>query len=631
MKKKTPISKIIILVLCIIPAALFAEKDPIKFGKIDKADLEMKVYPTDSSAAAAILCDFGYFNSNTFQFTRILRVKILKKEGMNWGNQIFNLPSDVSIKGITYNLENGEIVQTKLKSESIFKENVTKASSRKRVAMPNVKEGSVIDIQFVYYGLPSDWKFQQEIPVRWSELVIEPSQYIRFRKNYFGFIPLTINTESRSVAKDMPAFKKEPYMNSSENFISKYEIELLNISIPGTENSAGYYKSLSTTWEAVNHTLLEDDNFGKAMQNCPFLNSLAKDITKNYSTPKERLIAAHEAIKKSVKWNDKESIASSSENLSTPFKEKIGNSADINLMLIQLLKKLDFEVYPVALSTRDNGFLSPARPSLMKLNYVVAYVVLNDEKYFLDATEEFIPAGMLPPRCINLSGRLVDEKKSDWVSLNNKQIDKRMVNYDLKLKDGDSFEGKIFTAKYGIAAFNFRKKYQGFNSKEEFLKDFEKRHKGLTVLNCNLTNLDSIYMPVKESYDVKIKNGATVAGNQIYINPMLYEQISSNPFKSEDRKYPVDFVSPSDMTYVLKLELPEGSNVIESPKDYSAKINDGSAIFQYHASSMGNVILLTYRFVIKRAVYNEAEYKDLRELFSEMVKKQSEQFIIKKS
>jgi hypothetical protein len=230
-----------------------------------------------------------------------------------------------------------------------------------------------------------------------------------------------------------------------------------------------------------------------------------------------------------------------------------------------------------------------------------------------------------------LSGRLVDEKKSDWVSLNNKQIDKRMVNYDLKLKDGDSFEGKIFTAKYGIAAFNFRKKYQGFNSKEEFLKDFEKRHKGLTVLNCNLTNLDSIYMPVKESYDVKIKNGATVAGNQIYINPMLYEQISSNPFKSEDRKYPVDFVSPSDMTYVLKLELPEGSNVIESPKDYSAKINDGSAIFQYHASSMGNVILLTYRFVIKRAVYNEAEYKDLRELFSEMVKKQSEQFIIKKS
>ena len=184
-----------------------AQKAPIKFGKIERADLEMKVYPADSSAIAAILCDYGHFDATSFQFTRMLRIKILKKEGEDWGNKVFPISSKSDIKGITFNLENGEIVESKLKNESIFKERVTEDNIRLRVAMPNVKEGSIIDLMFSFSGFPDEWRFQEEIPVRWSELIIEPSTYFSLRKNFFGYQRLAENSDMRWVAKNVPAFK----------------------------------------------------------------------------------------------------------------------------------------------------------------------------------------------------------------------------------------------------------------------------------------------------------------------------------------------------------------------------------------------------------------------------------------
>jgi hypothetical protein len=619
-----------ILLLCVMHVSAFAQKAPIKYGKISKDDLEMKVYPSDTTALAAILCDYGYFNSSQFQFVRTLRIKIFKKEGTSWGNQVFPVYSRANIRGITYNLENGEIVESKLKPESIFRERVTDDYYRTRIAMPNVKEGSIIDIEFNYNGLPNEWRFQEEIPVRWSELVIESSPYVTFRQNFFGFERLSENTPTRWVAKDMPAFKKEPYMNSSKNYMTKYEIELLSISFPPSGgNSTGTYRDFSTTWEAVNNRLEEHSYFGKVLQGCAFLNNIAKEIEKKYTLPFDRLKAAHEAIKKAVKWNENESVFSSTENLSTAFNKKIGNSGDINLILIQLLKKLDFDVYPVALSTRSNGFLSPVSPSLDKLNYVVAYVLLDDKKYFLDATEEFLPVGMLPRRCINLQGRIIDIKKSEPVDLMTTKKDKKLIQFDMKLGTDNVLTGKISTINYDYGALDFRKEYEKFNSKEEYLKNYESEHKGLSVSNFDITNLDSIYLPLKESYEVKIKNIATTAGNLVYINPLLFEQLTSNPFKTEDRKYPVDFVTPSEIIYLFKLELPEGAQVAELPKSLSLKLEGGSATVLYQIATVGNFVQLSYKFVVNKAIFTELEYSNLRALYSEIVKKHAEQIVIK--
>jgi hypothetical protein len=608
-----------------------SQKAPVKFGKIDMEDLEMKVYPTDTSAVAAILCDYGYFSSQDFSFTRILRIKIFQKEGTSWGDRIFPTSSKTNIRGITYNLEDGKVVKTKLKNESIFREQVSEDYYRIRVAMPNVQEGSIIDLEFKHPWLPSEWRFQDIIPVSWSELIIERSPYIEFRRNFFGFEPLSVNTPTRWVGENMPAFKEEPYMSSFKNYISKFDIEVLNIKIPGSGGTIGFFREYCSTWDAVNYYLINSQYFGMAMmQGGLYLNSIAKDISGSYETNMEKLIAAHQAIKEAMKWNEEEALYISSENLRTPFSKKIGNAADINLNLIILLKKIGFDVYPVALSTRDNGFLSPINPSLDKLNYVVAYVFFDGAGYFLDATDEYLTVDMLPPRCINLDGRIIDEVKSAWITLIPAKKNKKVVQYDFTLEDDFLLNGKITVTNYDYAAYNYRKDYDKYNSEDEYLSALENRFPGLEIHHYSRSGADSIYLPVQEIMDVTIKNRVSASGDSYFINPLMLEQVTVNPFRIEYRNYPVDFIYPAELVFSLRLTLPDGYQVKETPKPVALRLKDNSLSALYQVTMLGQTVQVTYKFMRNKTIFSNEEYPDMRSFFSELVKKHTEPIVLVK-
>ncbi|MFA4864975.1 MAG: hypothetical protein WC605_14545, partial [Bacteroidales bacterium] len=375
--------------------------------------------------------------------------------------------------------------------------------------------------------------------------------------------------------------------------------------------------------------LMQSGHFGMAIRGCVFLNNKVKEIEQTCTTPMEKLIAAHEYVKHAVKWNELEALYISSEDLATPFNKKIGNSSDVNLILIQLLKKLDLNVTPVALSTRSNGFLSPLFPSLDKLNYVVAYVVIDNKPYFVDATEEYLPVGMLPERCINLQGRIIDEMKSDWVDLIPQKKDKTLIQVDLTIGPDLVMTGTMNRNSYDYAALEFRNDYAKFNSEEEFLRDMENNNLGLSIIKSRISSLDSIYLPIQEEYDVRIKNRVTSAGNMLYIYPLLFEQVIENPFKSEERNYPVDFITPSEMTFISKITIPEGLQIVELPKVMVMKLPDNSVSIQYQISAVGNIVYLTYKFNLTKPFFSVEEYADLRTFFSELVKKHSEPIVIK--
>lgn len=614
----------VLFLLALITLNLNAQKAPMKYGKVDMADMEMTSYPLDTSAAAVVLCNYGYFNSTSIQFVQVIRIKILKKEGLSWGDRAYPGYSKSNVRGLTYNFENGKIVETKLKSESVFRERVTDDLYRLRVAMPNLKEGSIFDIEFSYSFIPSFWYFQMEIPVRWSELIIEPSQYFEFRKNYTGFIPLVVNTDMRWVAQDVPAFKSEPYMNAMTNYISKFEFDILRITFPGN------YKEYSTDWDAVNRRLDESDYFGNTMQGALFLNSTAKEIESTYTDPMDKIRAAYEFVKKAVKWNEEESISTTTTVLSSPYNKKIGNSTDINLILVQLLKKLDFAAYPVAMSSRSNGVLRVYAPSLEKLNYTIACIKLNDKTLLLDATEDYLPFGLLPYRALNERGRIIDKNKTDWVEIVPPKKEKEFIQGILSFDGTDVLKGKLTYTKADYAAFDFRKAYAKFNGQDEYLKDFESDNQGVLVDNFTVKDIDSIYKPVVAEYDVIIKNKVNVLGDLLYVNPMLFEQIDENPFKLDERKFPVDFVNPIEKIYMVTFNLPEGYKVEQLPKPLIIKMPENTASCIYQISSLNTSVQVMFKFLINKPVFYTTEYGQLKMFFDEVVKKQAELIVLKK-
>ncbi len=620
-RKRSFLALGLLLWICVVQA----QKAPMKFGKVDQADLQMKVYPADTSAAAVMLCNFGYFDSRNFQFVHQVRIKVLKEEGKSWGDFIAPAAENAIVKGQTVNLENGAPVVSKLKKESIFIERITKGRYRARVAMPNVKVGSVIDLEICYVGLPSYWRFQESIPMRWSELIIEPNTYLTFRKNFFGYIPISESSDYRWVTKDVPAFKSEPYVDNSENYLSRFDIEVSVINIPGV-----YYKEYATTWEAVAETLRRDEDFGQHLSGISiFLNGLEKQIKAVAKTPEERLAKAFDEVKK-IKWNKKESIWPSGNSLSTALNKKIGNNADINLILILLLRKLDIDANPLVLSTRDNGVLPPYSVSFDKLNYVIAHAVIGDQSYNLDATEENLPLDMLPERDVNGRGLLITKNTLEWINLTALRKDKSMSMFNLKLTTEGLLKGEWSRSNFDYAALDQRNHYKTFNSQDEYLKSIENKHIGLSIDKYEVIDMDSLSKPLNENFSLVLKNGVTKTNNQFFINPALFEKWTENPFKLEERLYPVDFVTPIEKTQVFLLELPQGYQVEQLPQNIKMALPENAANFQMQSVVNENSVQVLFKLNINKPVFLQKEYLDLKAFFDQVVKKQSEMLIIKK-
>jgi hypothetical protein len=602
-----------------------SQKPPMTFGKVDNADLEMKFYPADSSAIAVVLCNYGYFDSRQFQFVHQMRIKILKEEGKARGDFFVPASEKAIVKGQTVNFENGIKVVTKLSKESIFIEKYNKDKYRARVAMPNVKVGSVLDVEFYYSGLPTYWNFQESIPVKWSELIIEENQYVSYRKNMVGFIPLAISTSDRWVSKDVQAFATEPFINNYKNYLTRFDIEISSIQIPGV-----LYKEYATSWDAVAETLRRESSFGQELASIQlFLNGLVKQIKSETTKPEEQLVKAFEQIKK-IKWNSNSTIWIPNTGLSFAYSKKIGNVSEINLSLVLLLRKLDIDANPLVLSTRDNGVLPSYSVSLDKLNYVVAHAVIGEKTYLLDASEENIQIDMLPERAINGRGFLVKKETQEWVDLSPKKKNKYISLISLKLTPEGSLNGSWIKSSYEYAALKLRNFYKSFNNQDEYLKSVESSNIGLSIENYIPNDFDSIQKPCKEEFSVVLKNRVIKSNNQLFISPVQFDRYLENPFKAEQRLYPIDFVTAVEKMQLLRIELPVGYDVEQLPKNVKMTLPDNVASFQMQSFVSENIIQILYKLNINKSIFYQPEYLDLKSFFDELVKKQSEMLVIKK-
>ncbi|WP_233592278.1 DUF3857 domain-containing protein [Flavobacterium sp. RSP15] len=159
--------KIIKVVLAVFLVMVISEMKAQDFeiGKVSIKELSENFHPQDTTATATILTkkartfySYNLKNGFTVNHEYWYRIKIYKKEGLGWAN--FQVPyyvgyedlNNESVKlsnAVTYNLENGTVVKTKLNNEGSFKENVNEYWSQATIAMPNVKVGSVIEFKYI--------------------------------------------------------------------------------------------------------------------------------------------------------------------------------------------------------------------------------------------------------------------------------------------------------------------------------------------------------------------------------------------------------------------------------------------------------------------------------------------------
>ena len=650
---------LLLLFLLLFSHLILAQKpSPIEFGNIPLEDLQMKTYAKDSSAEAVVLCDYGDY-SYTFNdnypyviYKRHVRIKILKKSGFDRasiriGYRVGYDKKNETIrdfKAVTYNVENASIIEYPIDEKSIFEDKANKAYYYKTFTLPQIREGSIIEYSYemesgIWYDLRS-WEFQKNIPVVWSELRGKIPGYFNFNVTLQSLTSLYINENEegrdnfmrgsikdpylqyRFVMKDIPALKTEPFLTTIENFRSKIDFELSATYFPNQAKM-----DYSQTWEALNTTLLMNENFGKAIKRFDKAEDIAKALKILHPDTLGLVTAAYKLIQTTMQWNEMERF-DTTENLDKIFEKRTGTSAEINLMLVRLLRECGLEANPVILSTRHNGRVSDL-VLLDRFNYVVAHIMLRGKDVLLDATNNLMTLGMLPIRCLNERGRLIAKKGSRWIAIVPSPVRKKITINTMTIGTDQSIKGSSQITFVGHSAADFRNAVL-LKGKDSYLSNYKKNRPNQTIESLEIINLDTLEKEASLSVKTTFNEAYSMAGERIYITPMLGEGERNNPFNLNERQYPVDFGVPQEETYIANFLLPVGYAVEEMPKMENVLLPNNGGRFLFSCINENGELKIISKITLKKAIYSPEEYHSLREFYGKIVSKHAEQVVLKK-
>ena len=647
----------------------------LKYGKPSKEELSLTSYAPDTTATAIYLfhqgqSDFVYHDGFQLTTEHWVRIKILKPQGVSYADVSvpYYSPTDrdegqeraSDIEGCSYNMENGKCIKTSMKRESISFERINNLYKMLKFSLPAVKEGTVIEYHYKlysdYFSHIDNWMMQEELPMLYNQYKITIPHVFIYNIELRGKDYIQVKQRDSSIhateregssaggvskdfivsaqettftSRNLPAIRQdEPYCWCPED----YKVQV-SFDLQGTQFTPNEYKPYSQKWEDVDNQLLKPENtqFGKYLS---FTNPFRPETKQAYNSEmsfEEKVICAFQVLKKKMAWNGRYQLYS--KELEKVIPKGNGSNADLNFILISILKDFGLEAYPVVLSRRSSGMLPYNFPSLQKLNtFIVAVYDINKQKYvFLDGSMDVPTLNILPRELsVNkariLSPKVKEEKK--WVNVMALADNKSFMKIEARM-EGNQVKGHRSTILYGQEAVEYqtneKHKQDSIVSAPE--SNASQKNK-LTVTNLKVKKQENDWALIEEEFDFVLQTDQT--DSHLYINPMLFPQLKSNPFIQTERVLPIEFPYPYKFTMLTTLTLPEGYEVEETPQPQVIRTQGDGLQCKYMIQRQGNTISLNYIFHLKEPIFLTEQYKQLQELWTKVIEKNNALIVLKK-
>lgn len=635
---------------------------PFKLGKIGAQDFITGEYEKDPDAGAVILYDYGYTSLELdsrgrrgfiYVYRRQMRLQVLDERGLTWANHSIPLFGKNSFRetmtnfsGFVHQLENGKIQTLEVKSREGIIEHMVDGYKNIKFSFPDVRPGSILEIGYTIrsnylYNL-QPWQFQYSIPVEHSEYSLMVPDFFDYRFYVQGYEPfytfetkkvspgrlsfMTRGTRYHWVMKDVPALSEEPYTNSISNYLSRIRFELASMFLPGQT-----YKPLIRHWDDVDERFHEDRSIEDFLIGTRQLRDDMQALNQAAGSEMEKITKALQYTQDNIRWNQRNGIAVSNSPRKI-VRQGEGNSAEVNLMLIAALRQLGFQAHPLISSTRSNGILVPGFPTLSGFNYLVAHAQLEDGSVLLlDATDIHCPPGMLPARALNGQGRLMEEGKERWIDLKPKYPSSEKKKYHFSLDAKGQITASATLISHDYAAYNLRMKLDSLPDLDKYKEQWQSQTPGMQITRLQIENQEDILHPVTENITFSLSDAVSHTGELIFFKPLLFESMQVNPFRLENRNFPIDFTFPLREEIIMVYDLPEGYEVDFMPQDMSIGFQN-QMVFDF-STRLNDQNQLEVRKVFEAPdhIIEAPDYSELKAFFNKMVEKQNEQVTLKKS
>lgn len=650
-------------ILILVSASVFSQEGimPVKFGKVSKKDLAMTVYEQDSTAEAVVLCDYAFAHVRLFDNASLLetdyfrRLKILKRTAFDYG--------DISIPFYSYknnekfifiqamiHLPNGESI--KVKAKDVFIEEMSQYWSRATFSFPGMEEGCIIEYNYSIQSKSlfelANWFFQEEIPVRYSQLEVNFPETMAYSYLFQGNESMTreedekgnqiftgkngkITLESRKYTmENAPAMKPEGYITTMDDYRARIRFQLAEV-----KYSDGRIDKIMDTWKNAKNDLDHHPYFGEQY----LKKSKYKDITERVvpltnglSTEKEKANFFYDFMLKNFTWNGNYRMGTRTEKLKDIFPLGKGSSGEINLMLLTMLRSAGLEAYPIITSTRSHGKMYEDYPLTDQFNHTMVYATIDGETVIMDAIDPLMPMGYPSPMALNGRGVVIRDKGTpEWVDIVPPKNANDIFMFKMEMDETGTCTGTFNGAYKGYNAIPERSQHLKNKDGSHWVERLSERFAEVQINNVRNGELENINATFFDTLDLKIENAAQFAGDFIYVSPVIYSAFLENPFKQKERNYPVDIPYPFGEQYFLELKIPDGYEIEELPKSASFSLPGNGGVFRFIVSEKEpGLISVNARFLMRQLKFYPQQYDGVKELFDLVAEKCGEQIVLRK-
>jgi hypothetical protein len=637
-----------ILFLIIFPSYLFSQSDYPAFGKADKNELLLKECPFEKGANAMKLFDYQETEIKIdydvkIEIDRRIRIKIFNKEGSHAANVTIpyikrNRTSKITdISAYIYNLDStGNIITEKIEKKDILRNRSEDGISKVVFTFPNVKDGSVIEYRFTHSEKNvmhlDPWFFQDALPTATSICKLTYPEHLKLD---FRFISLDTvpNKYSENWAKttytftlnNIPSFKFEAMMSSVRDNLQRVEFGFQ----PRTS-----IRNLVTDkipWSYHNYNLSSSPFFGQQIVTLIPGTEAVIDSARRLLTTDDKINFIYQYVKKNLSWDQNQSFYT--DGLSDAWKLKIGNSADINLTILNLLKKSGVNGYPILVSTRSNGKTDPDFISLGQFNGVDVLILDSTTFYVLDGTQKFISYKTIPYNILNRDVLLIDPFEYKWINITtDRPLMKTSIAVKAEVNPNAQLKGEANISFYDhtrAATLEDQNKKKTEEEKEQEDKEFiQKEFEALMIDSLTEENAGDELLPLVQKFQFTYKLLAT--GDYFILDPFFLSSFRKNPFSDSIRHTDIDMGSNQSYTMYLHLKISDEFDIDELPKNILVRSIDSSMLFKREIFREGNTIVFRNSFDIQRPIYSKEEYFGIKEYFKRIYEVINDRIVLKK-
>ncbi len=512
--------------------------------------------------------------------------------------------------------------------------------------MPEAGAGSVLEYKYRvvrrYIEELPDFYFTRRVPTKKAAIVLqnEPflryktvSQNINFRVDYnevridtssvpriFTFTrPEPISIE-RWYASDIPAVEEKPYLSSIEDIHGKMKFQINEFGLPR--------QRLTNTWEYIAAQIRRTYNPFQPIKTYSEFGEIGRDIAESFDNLTEIQDSVFQYVNQSVQYSGLHSVFPTN-SLVNVLEGEPANQAEINTVLMAILRGAGIEVYPIYISGRDYGRINTDFSSLFQFNSMLLYSEIEEEKYFMDASFPQSYPNLIPVESYTDQGLVLEEGDFYWADISpKKSVFDLNIIVDADLSAEGHLTGTLTANVLGYPARQIMQDIDRGESLNNIVKStFFDVYQNATVSSSSIKSDNTVNGEIEISGEFKIENYAASFREGLELRPMIVGYLFENPFEESDRNVPVTLDAPEKLTVEYNILLPAGYEVEGVGEARSNELSGAELTEQYLA--LGRNLNYSFSVDISNKKFPATSYRDLRQLYQRWVELSNNAWYIK--